>query len=187
MKDVEKLRFRLVDAKGQVVGRLASQIAKVLMGKDKPTFVPWRSDGDVVVVINSKDVEFTGRKWEQKLYRWHTGYPGGLKERNARDTHSRDPCAVLRNAVRGMLPKNNLRKEMSRKLRIYPGPEHGITGVNIEPMKLPPRKIREKESLFILPEGFEPFNPEAYWKRYGTRLARLEKDKIESSSSNKGS
>ena len=99
-----------MDAKGQVVGRLASQIARVLQGKDKPTFAAHEDGGDVVVVVNAEHVEFTGRKWDQKLYRWHSGYPGGLKERTARDQHSRKPDYVLRAAVLGMLPKNNLRR-----------------------------------------------------------------------------
>lgn len=106
----EGLRFRLVDARGQVVGRLASQIATILMGKDKPTYTPNKDDGDVVVVVNAADVEFTGRKWDQKLYRWHTGYPGGLKERTAKDQFSRRPEAIIEAAVNGMLPKNNLRR-----------------------------------------------------------------------------
>ena len=179
LKDIDKLRFRVVDAKGEVVGRLASQIATVLMGKDKPTYVPWRSDGDVVVVLNAKDIQFTGRKWDQKLYRWHTGYPGGLKQRTAKDAHSRDPTSVLKSAVMGMLPKNNLRKEMARKLRIYPGPKHDISGVELVPMQLPPRKLRDKEELFILPEGFEPFNPEAYWKRFGSRIAKMKEKEVQ--------
>lgn len=106
----EGLRFRVVDAKGQVVGRLASQIAKVLTGKDKPTYLPHVDDGDAVVVVNAAQVDFTGRKWDQKLYRWHTGYPGGLKERTARDQLAREPEAVLQKAVMGMLPKNNMRR-----------------------------------------------------------------------------
>ena len=167
LKSVENLRFRLVDAKGEVVGRLASQIARVLMGKDKPTYAPHRDDGDAVVVINAKDVEFTGRKWDSKLYRWHTGYPGGLKERTAKDQHARDPGEVIRAAVMGMLPKNNLRRSMARKLRIYPGPDHDFHGRDVDVVKfeMPPRKVRDKGDLLELPPGFEPFNPGLYWKR----------------------
>jgi large subunit ribosomal protein L13 len=79
-------------------------------GKDKPTFQPNQDDGDVVVVVNAGDIELTGRKWDQKLYRWHTGYPGGLKERTAKDMFARKPDSILREAVLGMLPKNNLRR-----------------------------------------------------------------------------
>jgi ribosomal protein L13 len=81
-----------------------------LQGKDKPTFKPNADDGDVVVVVNAAQAELTGRKWEQKLYRWHTGYPGGLKERTAEQVAARKPGAELRSAVLGMLPKNNLRR-----------------------------------------------------------------------------
>ena len=107
---MEGLRWRLVDAKGVVLGRLASQISKLLQGKDKPVYDPSKDLGDVVVVINAKDVELTGRKFENKVYRWHTGYPGGLKERTVKDQWERDPTQILRRAVSGMLPKNNLRK-----------------------------------------------------------------------------
>ncbi|EFN58737.1 hypothetical protein CHLNCDRAFT_19927, partial [Chlorella variabilis] len=125
---LEGLRLRLVDAKGQVVGRLASQIATILQGKDKPTYRPNADDGDVVVVVNAGEVELTGRKWDQKLYRWHTGYPGGLKERTAKQMAAKKPDAVLRGAVLGMLPKNNLRRSMARKLRIFAGERHTFEG-----------------------------------------------------------
>lgn len=166
------LRFRLVDAKGQVVGRLASQIAQVLMGKDKPTYCPWKDEGDGIIVINAKEVEFTGRKWDRKVYRWHTGYPGGLKERTAKDQHARKPDAVLRAAVLGMLPKNNLRRSMARKLRIYPGPGHDIASDDIVDFQMPPRRLRVKGNPLVLPAGYEPLNSEAYWKRYGHMLAK---------------
>jgi large subunit ribosomal protein L13 len=119
LTSVDGLRFRVVDAKGHVVGRLASQIARVLMGKDKPTYSPWQDNGDAVVVINAADVEFTGRKWENKLYRWHTGWPGGLKQRTAKDQLARHPEAIIRDAVSGMLPKNNLRRVSERREHIF--------------------------------------------------------------------
>ena len=169
------MRFRVLDARGQVVGRLASQIAQVLMGKDKPTFCPWKDEGDVVVVVNTAEAELTGRKWDQKLYRRHTGYPGGLRERTAREAAARRPDAVLRAAVLGMLPKNNLRRAMARKLRIFPGPDHPFGAhPDLVEMAMPPRKLREKGDAFVLPEGFEALNPEAYIKRYGHRLARMQ-------------
>jgi len=177
LQALEGLRYHLVDAKGKVVGRLASQIARVLMGKDKPTFCPWKDDGDVVVVVNSKDVDFTGRKWENKLYRWHTGYPGGLKERTAKDQHARKPDAVLRAAVMGMLPKNNLRRAMARKLRIFSGPDHDFVGEpGLVDFKIPARKLREKGSVLVLPDGFEPLNPEMYWKRFGHRIEKMKQE-----------
>ncbi|KAK9837291.1 hypothetical protein WJX81_003791 [Elliptochloris bilobata] len=167
----EGLRFRLVDAKEKVVGRLAAQIAVLLQGKDKPTFSPWKDTGDVVVVKNARHVEFTGRKWEQKVYRWHSGYPGGLKERPVRIQREKAPEEILRRAVYGMLPKNNLRKERARKLRIFPDEEHPFVGdPRLVPWEAPPRKLRVKEGLFEVPQGFEPLNADAYRKRYGHML-----------------
>ncbi|KDD74311.1 ribosomal protein L13e, partial [Helicosporidium sp. ATCC 50920] len=150
-------RFRVVDAKGEVVGRLASRIAMTLMGKDKPTYVPRSCDGDAVIVVNAAQVELTGNKWEKKLYRWHTGYPGGLKERSAQDQHARDPTKVLREAVMGMLPKNLLRKTMSRRLRIYAGSEHEFEGAGAELVPFAEGKPRRMNRRPIpLEPGFFP-------------------------------
>ena len=104
------MRWRIVDAKGLVLGRLASHLSKLLQGKDKPTYDPSKDKGDVVVVVNAKDIELTGRKFDEKVYKWHTGYPGGLKQRTVREQWERDPTEILRKAVSGMLPKNTLRK-----------------------------------------------------------------------------
>ena len=119
-------QWHLVDcAKGVSVGRLAARIAPVLRGKHKPTFEAHRHEhGDIVVVINAEKLVFTGKKWSQKVYRHHTGYPGGLKERTAKDVQSRKPGDVLRRAVLGMLPKNKLRETFARRLKIYPGRDH---------------------------------------------------------------
>lgn len=166
IKNVEGLRFRLCNADGQVVGRFASQVAQILMGKDKPTYCPNKDDGDVVIVINAKNLEFTGNKWDDKVYRWHTGYPGGLKERTAKEQRERDPTEVLRKAVMGMLPKNNLRRAMARKLRIFPGPDHDFIGhPALVAHDMPPRKLRNKGGVFEAPDGYEPFNPDLYWKK----------------------
>lgn len=108
----------------QVVGRLASQIATLLTGKHKPTYVPRLDGGDHVVVVNATEVVFTGRKWDQKLYRHHTGWPGGLKEMSARRMREKFPERILEYAVKGMLPKNTLRKQRMNRLHVYPGPEH---------------------------------------------------------------
>lgn len=97
-------------------------------GKDKPTFVPYLPEGDAVVVINTRHVELARRKWTEKKYRWHTGYPGGLKERSAKDQHEKDPTSVLQHAVYGMLPKSRLRKHYSRRLRLFPDAEHDFEG-----------------------------------------------------------
>mmetsp|Transcript_5561 Transcript_5561/g.5745 ORF Transcript_5561/g.5745 Transcript_5561/m.5745 type:complete len:142 (+) Transcript_5561:74-499(+) len=124
--------WHIVDAKGQVVGRLASQITHILKGKHKPTFSPHYDCGDYVVVINAKDVKFTGRKYHDKLYTWHTGYPGGLKQMPVKKLLDHKPEEVLRKAVLGMLAKNKLRKRMAYKLRIFPGSRH------LHEDKLPP-------------------------------------------------
>ena len=116
--------WHLVDASNQVVGRLASQIVHSLRGKHKPTFEPHLDCGDYVVVINAKDVMFTGNKMSDKLYRWHTGYVGGLKEVPAKVYLKHKPEEILRKAVLGMLPKNRLRIMQARKLRVFPGEKH---------------------------------------------------------------
>ncbi|KAK9916633.1 hypothetical protein WJX75_005148 [Coccomyxa subellipsoidea] len=167
----EGLRLRLVDAREQVVGRLASQLSTLLQGKDKPTYTPWKEEGDILIVTNAKHVVFTGQKWDQKLYRWHTGFPGGLKERTAKKEFEGDPTSILRRAVYGMLPKNKLRKERARKLRIYPGEEHPFADhPDLVPWDMPPRKRRIREALFELPEGYKPLNPTVYRKRFGHML-----------------
>lgn len=116
--------WHLVDAKGQTVGRLANQISAILRGKHKPTFRPNGDMGDHIIVINAERVKLTANKWKTKIYRWHTGYPGGLKERKAIDMHERNPIKILRKAVLGMMRKTKLRYRMEDRLRIYPGPEH---------------------------------------------------------------
>ena len=116
--------WHLVDARNQVVGRLATQISGILRGKHKPTFSPNFDCGDYVVVINAKDVKFTGKKVEDKMYTWHTGYPGGIKQIPVKEQLDRKPEEVLRKAVMGMMAKNNLRKIVGTKLRIFPGEEH---------------------------------------------------------------
>ncbi len=116
--------WHFVDAKNQVVGRLASQIAPILRGKHKPNFTPNYDCGDYVVITNASKVTFTGDKWKNKKYRWHTGFPGGLKEIAAEDLVKKSPEEILRNAIIGMLPKNMLRKNAMAKLRIFPGDAH---------------------------------------------------------------
>ncbi len=122
-QEVER-RWYVVDAKDKVVGRLASRIAMVLMGKHKPHYTPHLDTGDFVVVINASRVRFTGRKWEQKCYYRHSGYPGGLKVKRAREVLEKNPEEILRHAVRGMLPKNHLGRKLLKKLKIYPGEAH---------------------------------------------------------------
>lgn len=117
-------KWYVVDAEGQTLGRLASEIAKVLSGKNKPIYTPHVDTGDFVIVINADKVVLTGKKLDQKLYRWHTGHPGGLKEVKYRDMMIKKPEEVVMHAVKGMLPKNTLGRKMLTKLRVYKGADH---------------------------------------------------------------
>jgi large subunit ribosomal protein L13 len=117
-------KWYVVDAQGQVLGRLASRVATVLRGKHKPTFSPHLDVGDHVVVINAEKVQLTGRKLKDKQYRWHTGYIGGLKEVSAETMLRTHPDRVIEWAVEGMLPKNRLGRAMAKKLKVYRGAEH---------------------------------------------------------------
>lgn len=117
-------RWYLVDAKGKTVGRLASAIAAVLRGKHNPAFSPHLDSGDFVVVINARHVDFSGKKWSNKIYYRHTGYPGGIRQTTAAQLLASRPEAILRKAVTGMLPRTPLGRRMAKKLKIYPGPEH---------------------------------------------------------------
>lgn len=117
-------RWFVVDAQGKVLGRLASRIATVLRGKNKPEFTPHSDTGDFVVVVNAGQVKLTGKKLDQKIYYRHSGYMGGLKETSARQMLKKKPEEILRHAVRGMLPKNSLGRNQLKKLKIYTGAEH---------------------------------------------------------------
>ncbi|PRQ38038.1 putative ribosomal protein L13 [Rosa chinensis] len=141
--NLDGLRWRVFDAKGQVLGRLASQISTVIQGKDKPTYTPNRDDGDMCIVLNAKDICVTGSKLTDKVYHWHTGYVGHLKERTLKDQMVKDPAEVIRKAVLRMLPKNKLRDDRDRKLRIFPGSEHPFGDRPLEPYVMPPRRVRE--------------------------------------------
>lgn len=135
------LNFRLVDAKGQVLGRLAAQLSHILQGKDKPTYSPHKDEGDVVVCINARDVVLTRDKLDGKQYVKHTGYPGGQKWETARNMLARSPEELMKKAVGRMLPKNKLRLGRLRKLRIYPGAEHPFAAQHLT--RLQPEKPRE--------------------------------------------
>lgn len=118
-------KWRVMDAEGQVLGRLASEIAIALRGKDKETFTAHQDAGDFVVVTNCEKVVLTGRKWDQKLYRSHSGYRSkGFKERTAKEVVEKHPTKLLVNAVKGMLPKNRLGRALLTKLKAYAGSEH---------------------------------------------------------------
>ncbi|XP_022963327.1 uncharacterized protein LOC111463568 [Cucurbita moschata] len=141
--NLEGLRWRVFDAKGQVLGRLASQISTVIQGKDKPTYAPNRDDGDMCIVLNAKDIYVSGRKPSDKIYYWHTGYVGHVKERSLKDQMAKDPTEVIRKAVLRMLPRNKLRDDRDRKLRIFAGDEHPFGDRPLEPYIMPPRNVRE--------------------------------------------
>ena len=121
--EVER-RWYVVDADGQTLGRLATQIADTLRGKDKAQYTPHVDTGDFVVVVNAEKVLVTGNKLDQKRYYRHSGYPGGLRSRTLREQLERRPTEVIRKAVKGMLPKNRLARQQINKLKIYAGPEH---------------------------------------------------------------
>jgi large subunit ribosomal protein L13 len=114
----------VLDADGVVLGRLATKVAMMLMGKHKPTYTPFLDAGDHVVIVNADKVRLTGRKEDDKIYRTHSGYPGGLKEIQARKMRQKRPERMLELAVQGMLPKSKLGKQMYRKLNVYAGPKH---------------------------------------------------------------
>ncbi|MBI5740293.1 MAG: 50S ribosomal protein L13 [Nitrospirae bacterium] len=117
-------KWHIVDADGMVVGRLASRVASILRGKNKPIFTPHADTGDFVIVVNAEKIRFTGNKLDQKVYYRHSGYPGGLKEATARNVMKNSPETIIMSAVRGMLPKNSLGRQQLKKLKVYRGAEH---------------------------------------------------------------
>ena len=126
----------LVDAEGKTLGRLATQIADRLRGKGKPLYTPHVDCGDFVVVVNAEKIHVTGKKLDEKMVRWHTGYPGGLKERTLRQQLERRPTEVIRKAVKGMLPKNKLASAQITKLKVYAGPEHPHAAQQPKPLEM---------------------------------------------------
>lgn len=126
----------VVDATGMTLGRLATQIATVLRGKHKPIYSPHMDTGDFVIVVNAHKVRVTGRKLDQKFYYRHSGYPGGLKQISLRDQLDRHPDRVIRLAVRGMLPKNRLGRQMIKKLKIYATPGHPHAAQQPKPLAM---------------------------------------------------
>lgn len=120
-----KRKWYVVDAEGKPLGRLASEVAKILRGKNKPDYTPHVDTGDHVIVLNAEKVVLTGKKLDQKLYRHYSGYPGGMKEIKYRHFLAKRPEKAVELAVKGMLPKNSLGRAMFRKLKVYQGAEHG--------------------------------------------------------------
>jgi large subunit ribosomal protein L13 len=131
--------WHVVDAADVPLGRLASTVAQILRGKHKPTFAPHVDGGDYVVVINAEKVAVTGRKEEEKVYYRHSGYPGGLQVSSLRRMRESYPDRVIRNAVKGMLPKNRLGRQILTKLRVYAGPEHPHAAQHPKPLDI--RKV----------------------------------------------
>ncbi len=121
--EVER-KWLVLDAQGQVLGRIATKAATLLMGKHKPEYTPHVDTGDFVVVVNAGSVKLTGRKLDQKTYYRHTGHPGGIRSRSAREVLAKRPDWMVREAVKGMLPKNVLGRRLITKLKVYPGAEH---------------------------------------------------------------
>ncbi len=122
-RSVER-RWHVIDADGKVLGRIATQAARILQGKHHATYTPHVDTGDHVVVINAKKAKLTGRKEDQKIYRRHSGFEGGLREERARIVRQRHPTRLVEEAIRGMLPKTTLGDAMYRKLKVYAGPDH---------------------------------------------------------------
>lgn len=129
-------KWHVIDADGKVVGRLASRVASILRGKDKPIFTPHVDTGDYVVIVNADKVRFTGNKLEQKAYYHHSGFIGGIKKETAKDIMNESPERIILSAVRGMLPKNRLGRQLFRKLKVYSGPNHPHQAQNPEMLNL---------------------------------------------------
>ena len=138
--DVDR-HWWVVDADGLPLGRLASEVASVLRGKNKPTFAPHFDMGDFVVVVNAAKVQITGDKATQKRYFRHSGYPGGLRENSFEEMRAKFPERVVEQAVRGMLPRNRLGRQMYRKLKVYRGPQHPHSAQSPKPLAVDARKV----------------------------------------------
>lgn len=129
-------KWYVVDATGHTLGRLSSEIAKILRGKHKPIYTPHIDTGDHVIVINAENIKLTGKKLEQKYYRWHSGHVGGLKEIKYKDLLATKPEKVIELAVKGMLPKGPLGRQMYKKLRVVAGAEHGHAAQQPEALEI---------------------------------------------------
>lgn len=139
-KNTVTKEWLLVDADGQILGRLASEVAKLLRGKHKPNFTPHVDCGDNVIITNAEKIILTGNKWDEKTYIRHTGYPGGQRSLTAKELFGKDPARVVEKAVKGMLPKNKLGAVLFRNLKVYVGTDHGQEAqkprtVNLNPTK----------------------------------------------------
>ncbi len=129
-------QWYIIDAQGKILGRMATEIAKVLRGKHKPSFTPNQDAGDFVIVVNARNIKLTGTKLEQKVYYRHTDYPGGIRERTAAKMLEQKPEDLIRLAVKGMLPKNRLSRKLVTKLKIYAGPDHPHDAQKPQPLTI---------------------------------------------------
>lgn len=129
--EVER-KWYVIDAEDKTLGKIAAEVASILRGKKKPIYTPHVDAGDYVIVINAEKVRVTGKKEEQKIYKSHSGYPGGLKETTLRELRAKKPEEIIRHAVKGMMPKGKLGRQMFKKLKVYAGPEHPHTAQNPE-------------------------------------------------------
>src|SRR5919201_5823808 len=141
-KAAAESRWHIIDAEGRVLGRIATEAARLLQGKHKASYTPFVDTGDHVVVVNAAKVKLTGRKEDQKIYRQHSGYEGGLREERARLVRQRKPERLVEYAIRGMLPKTKLGEAMYRKLKVYAGPDHPHAAQ--KPSALAPRASADK-------------------------------------------
>ena len=123
-KEEVNRQWYLINAEGRVLGRLSTELVKILKGKNKPSYTPHLDTGDFVIVVNAEKITLTGKKMKDKIYYHHTGHPGGIKETSAEKLLAKKPTEMIRMAVKGMLPKNSLGRQMLRKLKIYAGPIH---------------------------------------------------------------
>ena len=129
-------KWHLINAEGKILGRVAVEAAKLLMGKPKPIYTPYIDSGDGVIVVNAAKIKVTGKKMQDKTYNFFSGYPGGLKQKNLETMLKRKPAFALQHAVKGMLPKGPLGRKMFKKCKVYPGAEHKHASQNLQPYEI---------------------------------------------------
>jgi large subunit ribosomal protein L13 len=140
-------QWHVIDAEGQVLGRIATEAARLLQGKHKPVYTPHIDTGDHVVIVNARSIKLTGRKDEQKLYRYHSGFEGGLREERAKDVLAKNPVRMVEEAVRGMLPKTKLGEAMWRKLKVYADNTHPHQAQKPQPLMKTKTTTRTKREV----------------------------------------
>jgi large subunit ribosomal protein L13 len=139
-------QWHVIDAQGQVLGRVATEAARLLQGKHKPVYTPHIDTGDHVVIVNAASIRLTGRKEDQKVYRYHSGYEGGLREERAREVRKKQPVRIVEEAVRGMLPKTKMGEAMWRKLKVYAGAEHPHAAQQPKPAAITKKRTTQTRS-----------------------------------------